>query len=139
MSEMTSVMNAPFGKAVTAPLPYERAIETAKALLKEEGFGILCEIDVAKTLKEKINVDFRPYRILGACNPGFAHQSLTMQPQLGLLLPCNVVVQEVDGRTIVSAVDARVMLSVTGADLDELADEVNLRLSRVLEKIEKAG
>jgi uncharacterized protein (DUF302 family) len=138
MIDMTSVLTVPFGKAVATSLPYERAVEAAKALLKEEGFGVLCEIDVAATMKDKIGVDFRPYRILGACNPHFAHQSLTVQPQLGLLLPCNVVVQEVDGQTIVSAVDASVMLSVTDADLHDLAAEVNARLFRVLEKVSKS-
>jgi len=135
MIDMNSLLSVPFGKAVETALPFGRAIDTAKALLKEEGFGVLCDIDVAATMKEKIDVEFRPYRILGACNPHFALQSLTAQPQLGLLLPCNVVVQELDGKTVVSAVDANVMLSITGADLHDLATEVNTRLFRVLEKM----
>jgi uncharacterized protein (DUF302 family) len=125
-----------YGKAVTTPLSYDDAIERVKALLKDEGFGVLCDIDVSKTLHEKIGAEFRPYRILGACNPSFAHRALQAEPQLGLLLPCNVVVQSVDGATVVSAIDAGALLSVVGRpELGEVADEVNRHLGRVLDRI----
>jgi uncharacterized protein (DUF302 family) len=114
-------------------------VERAKALLKDEGFGVLCEIDVAGTLKEKLGADVPPYRILGACNPQFAHQALLMEPQLGLLLPCNVVVQQRDNGTVVSAIDARSLLGIVKNDeMLGIADEVNGRLARVLDRISAA-
>lgn len=125
-----------YGKVVTTTLGYHDAIEAAIAALKDEGFGVLCEIDVAKTLAEKIHVEAEPYRILGACNPQFAHQAISLEPQLGLLLPCNVVVQVQDGRTIVSAIDARALLGIVGnAHLLSIADDVNARLHRVLDRL----
>lgn len=126
----------PYAKGVTTSLPYEKAIDTVKSLLKDEGFGVLCEIDVAKIMHEKLGVDFRPYCILGACNPTFAHNALMEEAQLGLLLPCNVVVAQQDGATLVCAVDARALLSIVGnPKLLEMADEVNTRLTRVLERL----
>jgi uncharacterized protein (DUF302 family) len=123
-----------YGKSVTIGLSFDEAIEAARALLRDEGFGVLCEIDVGKTLREKIGADFRPYKILGACNPQFAFQALQAEPHLGLLLPCNVVIQELPEGTVVSAVDARAMLSIVeNSALLGVADEVNARLSRVLE------
>ena len=125
-----------YATVVTTSLSHEEAVEQVTALLKQEGFGVLCDIDVSKTLKEKIGADFRRYRILGACNPDFAHQALAEEPQLGLLLPCNIVVQEEDGTTVVSAIDARALLAVVGRpSLLPMADEVNERLRRVLEGI----
>ena len=139
MSVMDTNTDTSYGRSVTTALSFDGAIERAKALLKDEGFGLLCEIDVSKTLHEKIGADFRPYRILGACNPRLAHSALQEEPQLGLLLPCNVVVQEREGRTIVSAVDARTLLSLVGnAELKEVADDVNVRFGRVLDLIESA-
>lgn len=123
-----------YGKAVTVDLPFQDAIERVRALLKDQGFGVLCEIDVAKTMKEKIGADFRPYVILGACNPQLAHRALSAEDQLGLLLPCNVVVQERDGQTVVSAVDAGTMLGVVGNPaLNEVAEDANTRLRAVLD------
>ncbi|HVA38520.1 MAG TPA: DUF302 domain-containing protein [Candidatus Dormibacteraeota bacterium] len=128
-----------YGSVVTTKLPYAEAIERTKALLKEEGFGVLCEIDVAKTMKEKIGADFRPYVILGACNPQFAHQALSQEDQLGLLLPCNVVVQQGAAGTLVSAIDAQAMLGIVGnPEMTPVAQEVNARLGRVLERIAAA-
>lgn len=128
-----------YGYVVTTALPHEAAVERVKELLKDEGFGVLCDIDVAKTLHEKIGEDFRPYRILGACNPNLAHRALTEDSQLGLLLPCNVVVQEEEGHTIVSAIDTHALMSVTlNPALTPTADEVNTRLHRVLDKIASA-
>jgi uncharacterized protein (DUF302 family) len=132
----TAITSFRYGRAVTTAAPFERAIELAKAFLKDEGFGVLCEIDVTATMKDKLGETFRPYRILGACNPHLAHKALTAESQLGLMLPCNVVVQVEDGRTVVSAIDATAMMGVVGHDgLAEIADDANARLGRVLERI----
>ncbi len=137
---MIQTGNIKYGRAVETALPYADAIERVRQLLKEQGFGVLCEIDVAKTMREKIGAPFRPYVILGACNPQLAHRALSEEAQLGLLLPCNVVVQEIDGHTIVSAVDAQAMLGVVGnARLTPVADEANARLARVLDGIAVAS
>lgn len=128
-----------YGNQVSTALPYPAAVERVKTLLKDEGFGVLCDIDVAETMREKLGEAFRPYRILGACNPQLAHRSLSAEPQLGLLLPCNLVVQEIDGKTVVSAIDAGAMLAIVGNPvLDDVAREVNARLRRVLEAIASA-
>ncbi|MDP9018088.1 MAG: DUF302 domain-containing protein [Candidatus Eremiobacteraeota bacterium] len=126
----------PFGHVVSTSLPYEAAVVRITSLLKDEGFGIISDIDIAKTMHEKIGKVFRPYRILGACNPTLAHDALSKNSQLGLLLPCNVVVQSEGDSTIVSAVDTRSLLSVmSDPSLLPMADEVNARLLRVLNKI----
>jgi len=125
-----------YGKAVSVDLPFDVAAERVKSLLADEGFGVLCDIDVTKTLREKIGADFRPYRILGACNPSLALQGLGREAKLGLLLPCNVVVQRDGGQTIVSAIDTRSLLSLVGnPELDPIAEDVNMRLQRVLEAL----
>lgn len=129
-----------YGNVVRVGLSFDEALDQARALLKAEGFGVLCDIDVAATLKEKIGADFRRYRILGACSPQFAHQALERENQLGLLLPCNVVVQELDGATVVSSVNARALLSlVDNPELLHVADEVNERLGRVLQLLATAA
>ena len=125
-----------YGRAVRTSLSFDEAIDRAKELLKTEGFGVLCEIDVTATMKEKLGEAFRPYRILGACNPQLAHKTITAEPQIGLLLPCNVVVQELDGAAVVSAIDARAMIGFVGnPSLASVADEVNARLNRVLDAV----
>jgi len=125
-----------YGRAVKTTLPFPDAVTRVKELLKDQHFGVLCEIDVAKTLRETIGASFRPYVILGACNPPMAHQALAAEPQLGLLLPCNVVVQETDGRTTVSAIDPQAMLGLVGNPaLAPVADDASARLGRVLEQI----
>ena len=113
---------------------YLDAIPRVKEALTTEGFGVLTEIDVKATLKKKIDVDFRPYIILGACNPGLAHLALKAEPGIGLLLPCNVVVsQEDDGTTMVSAIDPTKMFQIVGRpEVEPLAKEVRERLQRVL-------
>ncbi|MBX7043222.1 MAG: DUF302 domain-containing protein [Ignavibacteria bacterium] len=104
--------------------------------LKAEGFGVLTEIDVKETLKKKIDVDFRNYRILGACNPQFAHKALLAEPYIGVFLPCNVVVQEVNGSVEVSAVDPLAsMSSVENPGLEEIAGEVRRKLMKVIENV----
>ena len=105
--------------------------------LKDEGFGVLTEIDVANTLKQKLGVEMKHYRILGACNPGFAHKALSVEDKIGVMLPCNVVVQEKDsGEVDVAAIDPRVAMKAVGNPaLAEIAAEVAERLSRVVSAI----
>lgn len=130
---MTGVDQELYGFSMHSMHSYEVAIARVKDALREQGFGILSEIDVAKTLKEKIGVNREPYIILGACNPRFAHEALNAEEQLGLLLPCNVTVREKDGHTIISAVDARAMMSVVqNANLGQVAEKVNTRLKAAL-------
>lgn len=120
--------------AKTVGLGYEQAIAAVTEKLKEEGFGVLTEIDVAATLKKKIDVDVPRYIILGACNPKLAHKALSAENQVGVLLPCNVVVQEhEDGRVEVSAMDPVGAMSMIGNPaLTEIAADVKARLERVL-------
>ena len=116
---------------------YDEAIEKVTAALKEKGFGVLTEIDVKATLKKKIDADFRRYVILGACNPNLAHQALQAESQLGLLLPCNVVVQEDEkGDVLVSVIDPRSMFKlIENPQLDSVAADVADMLSAVLDSI----
>jgi uncharacterized protein (DUF302 family) len=116
-------------------LPFEDALERVREELKAEGFGVLCEIDVRATLREKLGVDMEPYLILGACNPSLAHGALEVEPELGVLLPCNVVVYARNGETHVAAIDAERMLSIVGnEELAATAAEVRRRLARVVER-----
>ena len=125
-----------YGYSRTLDLPYEEAVEKATAGLKNEGFGVLCEIDIKEKLKEKLGVDFRRYVILGACNPPLAYRTLQEEIDIGLLLPCNVIVYEADepGKSVVAAINAKSMLSVVGenAALSAVANEVNEKLQRVV-------
>ena len=127
--------NYSFSKKVD--LDFNEAIEKLKAELKEEGFGVLTEIDVKKTVREKLYKDFNRYQILGACNPNFAFKALQKETEIGLLLPCNVIVYENDaGETIVAAVDASKALGITDNDqLKPIAEEVSIRLKRVVSKV----
>jgi uncharacterized protein (DUF302 family) len=114
-------------------LPLEEAVERVREELKTEGFGVLCEIDVQATLKEKLGVDGEPYTILGACNPPLAHQALEAEPDVGVLLPCNVAVYQRDGDTHISAVDAERMLSIVDNEqLAPIAADVKRRLGAVI-------
>ena len=129
-----------YGFGTTVALDYERAVARVKDALAREGFGILCEIDVAATMKKKLNVDFRPYVILGACNPPLAHRALTAERDIGLLLPCNVIVYAADapGRSVVVAMDPVVALAVTGnTSLQPMAEEVKARLTRAFDAVER--
>jgi len=131
----TTTPQTPYGMRVEVALPYELAVERARAELANEGFGVLTEIDVRQTLRKKLDVDFRPYVILGACNPPLAHRALTAEREIGLLLPCNVIVYAGDapGRSVIAALDPVVQLRLAGRpDLEPLAREVRQRLERVL-------
>lgn len=121
----------------TLNLPFDEAIESVTAALKEEGFGVLTDIDIKETLKEKLDVTFRKYRILGACNPGYAHKALTSESHIGLMLPCNVIVQEHEnGEVEVSAVDPIAsMQSIENEDLGEVAANVQKLLKRVISRL----
>jgi uncharacterized protein (DUF302 family) len=119
----------------TTDLPFAEAVERVRAELQAEGFGVLCEIDVRQTLKDKLGVDREPYLILGACNPPLAHRALEAEPGLGVLLPCNVVVYQREGETTISAVDAERMLSLVGNDaVEPIAADVRRRLAAVVER-----
>jgi uncharacterized protein (DUF302 family) len=122
----------------TLDLPYDQAVEKVRAALADEGFGVLTEIDVKATIKEKLNVDFKPYVILGACNPPLAYKTLQAEEQIGLMLPCNVVVQEIqDGGTVVSAMNPLVIMeSVRNPDLEPIAQEVTDKLRSVVKALE---
>jgi uncharacterized protein (DUF302 family) len=115
-------------------LSFEQADQRVREALKDEGFGVLTEIDVAATLKEKLDVDFPRYTILGACNPPLAHKALQAEPDVGLLLPCNVVVRALpDGQTMVEALDPVQQLAVARAPgLEQMAQEVRGRMERVI-------
>ena len=119
----------------TTDLPFAASVQRVRDELELEGFGVLCEIDVQATLREKLGVEEEPYLILGACNPPLAHQALRAEPDLGTLLPCNVVVYQRDGQTHISAIDAERMLSIVGnSDLTAVAAEVRSKLAAVVER-----
>lgn len=129
-----------YGMSTTIPIAYPEALERARAALVKEGFGILTEIDIASTLKKKLDVGFRPYAILGACNPPLAHRALLVEPDIGLLLPCNVVVYAADepGRSVVAAMDPVEALALTDNEsIRPIAEDVKARLRRVLEAVER--
>jgi uncharacterized protein (DUF302 family) len=124
---------------VSLETPYDESLERVIDALKEEGFGVLTRIDVHDAFKEKLGVDFRNYSILGACNPPLAHKALSARPDAGLMLPCNVVVEEIDGGTLVRIVDAAAMMQAGGLDgdpvLKEVGSEAEARLKRVAEAL----
>lgn len=126
-----------YGLKVDVPLPYDRAVERAREELGKEGFGVLTEIDVKATLKKKLDVEFRPYVILGACNPPLAHKALSAERDIGLLLPCNVIVYAGDtpNTSVVAALDPVAQLSLAGRkDLLPLAQDVRARMERVVRR-----
>ena len=127
-----------YGFSIGIQGDFEAVVARVTAELKKEGFGILADMNVQATLKEKLGVDRLPYRILGACNPPLAHQALTAERDIGLLLPCNVIVYQGDdpGTSIVAALDPVEALSLTGrADIAPLAQQVRARLARALEAL----
>ena len=114
----------------------EEAEARVREELKKEGFGVLTEIDVKATFKKKLDADFRPYKILGACNPGFAHEALQAEDKIGAMLPCNVIVQAVDGKAEVAAVDpVASMQAVDNEALGPIASKVRERLKKVIDRL----
>ena len=125
-----------FTRRIELDTPYDDAIPRVKDALKDQGFGVLTEIDVRQTLKDKLNIDIEPQIILGACNPQLAHRALDVDRQIGLLLPCNVVVRRDGDRTVVQALDPQVMVSLPGQpELQGVADEAAKRLGAALEAV----
>ena len=129
-----------YGFGTTLGVSQEEAIARVKDALKAEGFGVLTTIDVQATLKEKIGAETAPYVILGACNPNLAHQAIEREPEIGMLLPCNVVVREVADGTLVEIADPRAMLGIAGGGkLDDIAAEARARLERVVTALASQG
>ncbi len=125
-----------YGFGIDLDRPFEEVLTAVQNALKEQGFGVLTTIDVKATLKEKLGLDMERYVILGACNPPLAHRALETEREVGLLLPCNVVVREVNGKTRVEIVDPKAMLGIVGNPaLDELANEARSRLERALQTL----
>ena len=133
-------MDTRYGISVNTILSYEEAREAIIAALKEQGFGVLTEIDVRATMKAKLGIDWRKYAILGACNPPLAHQALTNEIEIGLLLPCNVIIYEAEGGgSVVSAMNALAAMEFTGNPaLKPVAEEATARLKRALARLPQA-
>ncbi len=135
---MVKETTSPLGITVHLNLTYETVLQKTIDALIVEGFGVLTEIDVKETLKKKINVDYPPYKILGACNPPLAYRALTAAPEVGLLLPCNVTVRQLDsGKVEVAMIDPLMMMSVIeNKELKTVADEARARLERVAQSLQ---
>jgi len=130
---MTSATTAKYVFGKTVGLGFDEAISRVTEALSKEGFGVLTEIDVAATLKKKLGLDMPPYRILGACNPQFAHRALEAEPEIGTLLPCNVVLRAEGTKTRVDIMDPLAVMKLTGKpEIAGIANEVRGRLDRVL-------
>lgn len=127
--------------SITLDLPYEKAVAEVRAALKEQGFGVLTEIDVQATMREKLDADMEPYVILGACNPSLAHRALEVDRMIGLLLPCNVVVRaDGDERSLVQALDPRVLIEVPEREeLRPVAEEAGKRIRAALDSLTSAN
>lgn len=125
-----------YGTTITTALGFDEAVQRTRAALADQGFGVLTEIDVQATLKTKLDQDMEPYLILGACNPQLASQALEVERDIGLLLPCNVVVRAGDGCTIVEALDAKIIAEVPGrAELAPIAEEAGRRIRAALDAL----
>ena len=130
-------MSGKYGFSKVVEYDFEEAIEKVKSVLQEEGFGVLSEIDVQSTLKKKLNVDFKPYRILGACNPPSAYKALQAEEEIGLMLPCNVIVYvNNEGQTVVSAIDPIAsMQAVENPQLAPVATHIQQKIRSVIDKL----
>jgi len=125
-----------YGIRTKINLPFEEAIEKVKEELSKEGFGVLTEINVKETLKKKINVEFAKYIILGACNPYLAHKALQEETELGLLLPCNVIIYEKEGKTFVSAINPEIGMGfIENENLEKISEEVKKKLQKVISNL----
>jgi len=125
-----------YGFSKIVDLPFEDAVEKITAELKKEGFGVLTEIDVKDTMKKKLNVDFKKYKILGACNPPIAHKALQFEEELGLLLPCNVIVYEKEGKSAVSVFNPMIMTQIIdNKEMSAIAEEVKTKLLAALNRV----
>ena len=134
-----STTHSSYSVSTTTEHGFAEAVDRVRQELTREGFGVLCEIDVQATLKQKLDVEREPYLILGACNPQLAHAALQAEPELGVLLPCNVIVYQHDGQTHIAAVDAERMLSIVANDeLATTATEVRQRLAAVVNRAAQA-
>jgi uncharacterized protein (DUF302 family) len=124
-----------YSLTTTTEFPFDDAVARVREELAGDGFGVLCEIDVQATLNAKLGVDREPYLILGACNPPLAHHALQAEPELGVLLPCNVIIYAQDGETHIAAVDAQRMLSIVGnTELTPVAAQIRSRLAAIIER-----
>jgi len=131
-------MTTPYGFGTTLQIPYEEAVPRVKEALKAEGFGVLTEIDVRRTMREKLGAEMEPYIILGACNPPLAHRALKQEPEIGLLLPCNVVVRSEGEGSRIEIADPQAMPGIVGnEELNAVAEEAKRRLQRVVASLEK--
>jgi uncharacterized protein (DUF302 family) len=138
MSQPTQ--NPAYGFGVTLSLPFAEAVARVTEALQQEGFGTLTTIDVQVTLKTKLDVDYQPYTILGACNPALAHRALTIDPDIGLLLPCNVVVRELPTGVRVDIADPVVMLGIVqNAAMQAVADEARAKLQQVIARLQASS
>jgi uncharacterized protein (DUF302 family) len=136
---VTTLTRSAYGFGVHLDLPFDEAMARTRAALKEQGFGVLTEIDVQKTLREKLGVSFRRYVILGACNPPLSHRALQADLEIGLLLPCNVVLYDEDGGTTVKAMDPQAALGlVTNPEVAPVAEEARARLETALHALQGA-
>jgi len=140
MNHSTPTQTTTYGIGTSLDLPFAEAVEAVTAALKTEGFGVLTTIDVRQTMRDKLDIEFEPYVILGACNPQLAHRGLQAEHELGLLLPCNVIVHEHEGKTAVSVVDPVQMLDVVGdnPELSAVAAEADAGLRRVMTRLQSA-
>ena len=133
LTGLLSETDVKYGFTRTVNLPYDAAIQRVTEELRKQGFGVLTSIDVKETMKQKLGVEFTKYAILGACNPPLAHQALEAEKNIGLLLPCNVIVYEHEGQTVVGAIDPMMMVPLVGkAELESVAAEVKKRLETVI-------
>lgn len=125
-----------YGKSISLDLGFEDAVAAVRAALAEQGFGVVTEIDMQATMKNRLGESYEPYLILGACNPPLAHQALQTDAGIGMLLPCNVVVRQVDGKVLVEALDPQIMVESTGVNaLAPVADEAGTRLDAMLKSL----